>query len=335
MVVVFDDEMKLFSLSLSLRKALGEKDGPCCLCDVPMRPVRSQSAMEYLMTYGWAILIIAVVLGALFGLGFFNAASLAPKVSAGACQVQRPQGPETTAYINLEGVCNNELPQYVASFNSLSYSSIRTGQTGLPTGASPRSVFAWVYFTGNMTQAPGSNPNSDYAVVFSYGNPITDQMSQLGIFSDLVYFDGFANNVYASNTVKVLAGGWHFIGYTYSYNSLSVILYMDNQAEPGRLGTPLNTNLLYANLGYYEGYSFPWYYQGEMANVQVYNASLSANVVTALYQEGIGGSPLDLQNLVAWWPLNGNANDYSGNLNNGVAANVVFTSSWTSGYSAP
>ncbi|MDE1856047.1 MAG: hypothetical protein KGH49_02320 [Candidatus Micrarchaeota archaeon] len=32
--------------------------------------------MEYLMTYGWAILIIAVVLGALFSLGVFNTGSL-------------------------------------------------------------------------------------------------------------------------------------------------------------------------------------------------------------------------------------------------------------------
>ncbi len=32
---------------------------------------RAQSAMEYLMTYGWAILIIAVVLAALFSLGVF------------------------------------------------------------------------------------------------------------------------------------------------------------------------------------------------------------------------------------------------------------------------
>jgi hypothetical protein len=33
---------------------------------------KSQSAMEYLMTYGWAILIVAVVLGALYSLGIFN-----------------------------------------------------------------------------------------------------------------------------------------------------------------------------------------------------------------------------------------------------------------------
>ena len=36
------------------------------------RFTKAQSAMEYLMTYGWAILIIAVVLGALFALGIFS-----------------------------------------------------------------------------------------------------------------------------------------------------------------------------------------------------------------------------------------------------------------------
>ncbi|MGC8547455.1 MAG: hypothetical protein ACP5MC_00425 [Candidatus Micrarchaeia archaeon] len=38
-----------------------------------MNAKKLQSAMEYLMTYGWAILILAVVLGALYGLGVFNA----------------------------------------------------------------------------------------------------------------------------------------------------------------------------------------------------------------------------------------------------------------------
>ena len=37
-----------------------------------MQSRRAQSAMEYLMTYGWAILIIAVVLVALFSLGVFK-----------------------------------------------------------------------------------------------------------------------------------------------------------------------------------------------------------------------------------------------------------------------
>ncbi len=33
---------------------------------------KSQSAMEYLMTYGWAILILGIVASALFALGIFN-----------------------------------------------------------------------------------------------------------------------------------------------------------------------------------------------------------------------------------------------------------------------
>ncbi|MDE1762596.1 MAG: hypothetical protein KGH78_05440, partial [Candidatus Micrarchaeota archaeon] len=37
-----------------------------------MDSLRLQSATEYLMTYGWAILIIAVVLGALYQLGLFG-----------------------------------------------------------------------------------------------------------------------------------------------------------------------------------------------------------------------------------------------------------------------
>ncbi len=37
-----------------------------------LRSRKGQSAMEYLMTYGWAILIIAIVLVAFFGLGLFK-----------------------------------------------------------------------------------------------------------------------------------------------------------------------------------------------------------------------------------------------------------------------
>ena len=38
---------------------------------------KAQSAMEYLMTYGWAILIISIVLGSLFSLGVFSTSSFA------------------------------------------------------------------------------------------------------------------------------------------------------------------------------------------------------------------------------------------------------------------
>ena len=37
-----------------------------------MRNLKAQAAMEYLMTYGWAILIVVIVAAALFALGIFS-----------------------------------------------------------------------------------------------------------------------------------------------------------------------------------------------------------------------------------------------------------------------
>jgi len=39
---------------------------------------KSQAAMEYLMTYGWAILIISLAVGVLYSLGLFNPSAMAP-----------------------------------------------------------------------------------------------------------------------------------------------------------------------------------------------------------------------------------------------------------------
>ena len=74
-----------------------------------------------------------------------------------------------------------------------------------------------------------------------------------------------------------------------------------------------------------------------MANIQVYNTSLSSSEIQALYLEGIGGAPIRPQNLVGWWPLNGNTNDYSGNDYNGqiYGSGIDYSSTWTGGYAAP
>ena len=95
----------------------------------------SQSAMEYLMTYGWSILIVAVVLGALAYLGVFNPLYFAPKANPGSCQVYRPNGPGTAYDINLLGTCSGEIPEFVAAFNGNVYSYITANSLYLPTGS--------------------------------------------------------------------------------------------------------------------------------------------------------------------------------------------------------
>src|SRR5271156_5026084 len=66
----------------------------------PSKNRKAQSAMEYLMTYGWGILIIAVVLGALFSLGVFNGNSLGTAcVAASGYYCQTPIYSHTTGNI--------------------------------------------------------------------------------------------------------------------------------------------------------------------------------------------------------------------------------------------
>ena len=41
---------------------------------------KGQAAMEYLMTYGWAILIVIIVAAALYALGIFNPATYTGRI---------------------------------------------------------------------------------------------------------------------------------------------------------------------------------------------------------------------------------------------------------------
>jgi len=64
---------------------------------------------------------------------------------------------------------------------------------------------------------------------------------------------------------------------------------------------------------------------GSATNIQVYNTALSINGIEALYHGGMSDGPINTQNLVGWWPLDGNANDYSSSGNNGISYNVNYT----------
>lgn len=67
------------------------------------------------------------------------------------------------------------------------------------------------------------------------------------------------------------------------------------------------------------------YFNGIITNVQIYNTSLPGVQIDNLYSEGIEGIPPTNSGIVGWWPLNGNMNDYSGQGNNGVGSNIVYT----------
>jgi len=283
--------------------------------------------MEYLMTYGWAILIISIVLAALFQLGVFNPMAFAPKAPPGACQVFRPNGPGTTSFINLEGICTGEIPQYVAQFNG--GSSYIQPSSGVLGGTSALTVSLW--FNAKSLAAGGDQYgwiDEEYVWGLKFGQPNGIELFFATTAGSWAWCATGYLPSFSANT-------WYFIAATYNSGSPTEF-YVNGIQYPGPTENGVMTT----------GTSGPLQIgpaisngndalNGMITNVQIYNTSLSANDIQTLYLEGIGGAPIDLQNLVGWWPLNGNANDYSGNGNNGVPSNVIFVSNWYSGYTPP
>jgi hypothetical protein len=281
--------------------------------------------MEYLMTYGWSILIVAVVLGALSFLGVFNPMTFAPKASPGSCQVARPFGPGTTTDINLLGSCSNQVPQYVAQFDG--QSSYINIPLNFPQ-SSNITISTWIY----LRSIPSGNTGVISAISsLSYGTmsifPASGCHIQLGVTT---------NSWYPSDGNTCLSiGKWYNVIGVADQISHTYDLYINGVSD---FGVPATFSGTLESSTAFDVGLFPYqtsYFPGDISNVQIYNTSLTNSSISALYSEGIGGVPIDPQNLVGWWPLNGNANDYSGNQNDGTSANVVFTSNWYNGYSQP
>ncbi|MDE1851968.1 MAG: hypothetical protein KGH69_04770 [Candidatus Micrarchaeota archaeon] len=278
-----------------------------------------QSAMEYLMTYGWAILAIAIVMVSLYSLGIFNASNLKPTANPGACEVVR-----TAAQVSLAGQCTGMVPKYVGQFGG-STSYIQTASSVFKKSNGVYSVCLWAY---------GSFPHGYNAFMGQNNNPRIQVLSSGQIVTDL-YVPGDVNFWSSSNIPK---NTWSLVCTIINTTTTTpAVTYYINSKNAGT-STQSGTNAYSSsqatiampalNVG-----SNAW--TGYLSNVQIYNASLDNATVEALYLEGIGGVPVDAQHLVGWWPLNGNANDYSGNNNQGNAVNVTWNANWQPGYAAP
>ena len=150
--------------------------------------------------------------------------------------------------------------------------------------------------------------------------------------SGYAVIDGVLHSTPFYSNIKVPLNKWSFIAGTLNSNGTATICVnaacKSNSSTAGSLlitGEPL-----YIGFGSILGGGATTpspgaatYFNGSIANAQVYNNQLSQYQISSLYQEGINGIPLT-QNLSGWWPLDGNANDYSRNKDNGIAENVTF-----------
>jgi hypothetical protein len=280
-----------------------------------------QSAMEYLMTYGWAILIIAVVLGVLFQMGVFNSSSLSVRIPPGACKVIR-----TSAAVNLVGQCSGILPKYVAGFSNQG-SAVAVPSVSAFNMLNTLTVSMWFYSAGVIT-GYAIHPATKASITATF------ELYYFGTTGDCsgspcLQFYGNTGGTWEpmSASYVVTPNTWYHV--VLSYNSLTGGQLYINGKPSGALSASgtlaINTApLMIASND--AGTAIPTAY---MANFQIYNTSLDASSIATLYQEGIGGAPVSPQYLVGWWPLNGDTKDYSGNNNNGVPTAITYTAQYS------
>jgi hypothetical protein len=126
---------------------------------------------------------------------------------------------------------------------------------------------------------------------------------------------GYVNGIYQFKNPNE----WYFIAITQNATN-ALTIYVNGVLDNS--GTVTSQAPGAVTIGEYSGGGGYW--NGSIANVQVYNTSLAQAQISQLYHEGISGIPLNNGGLVGWWPLNGNANDYSNNGNNGTTNYISF-----------
>jgi hypothetical protein len=190
---------------------------------------------------------------------------------------------------------------------------------------------AWVY----VKQLP---PSSGHMAVVNYG---TSQQGSY-CFGPMIYvsnnniYGGFQNINRGSSEafLPIKSNTWYFVAWTYSDATNKLALYVNGRKTIANGVVPLDSasyiyNLVLGSTDYtynsgqgacQSGTPF----SGSVSDLQIYSTALNSNQITQLQNGGINGAPVRSDNLSAWWPLNGNANDYSGNGNDGRAYQVVY-----------
>ena len=365
---------------------------------------RSQSALEYMMTYGWAILIIVIVAVILYSMGIFNPSSSISVTITGFQQtpissvICTPTGvlvvsvedvtgnlinitavnstvngktattnpnqlinPGNSARVLILGGCSNISNTHFSSQIKITYKEpgqplpgpyISTGSISGTSSSFSQNTVANMTNQSSIT-VPGTNSTAKiwngghaYTLVMwvniehSYGRcgyPCSDlfqtnQGGTSGLEQDPYNATGYQINLLEWNLSAaqgspyqyVPYGKWELITGIFKYNSEGnawIASCVDTSCTNNSWS--LNAPRVYSTPGTILGSG---QVNGKIADVQMYDTALSHNQIKILYEEGYAGIPVTVNGLIAWLSLDGNANDYSGNNNNGVTTNVNWVS---------
>lgn len=163
----------------------------------------------------------------------------------------------------------------------------------------------WVYAQNYNYIYSEGNPSVTLAIYFTKGGAL-----QVGIWN--TNYPGYWMDPTTNNNTFNL-GKWYYIDISLNNGGTGsgvIRFYANGQLILKTSGQMEDSNAYYNMLGngYQNGISTP--FEGYISDIQIYNSTLSLNEIQTLYQEGIEGVPIDRYNLIGWWPLNGNIQQY-------------------------
>ncbi|MEM0149997.1 MAG: LamG-like jellyroll fold domain-containing protein, partial [Candidatus Micrarchaeaceae archaeon] len=229
---------------------------------------------------------------------------------------QKPQSP-----LSLFGSMNVNVPvnAKAGSFNGTNYAyGSLTSYFG---GNNPLTAVAWAYITpsadGPIFGVTSSPPGGGWNMPF---------LSEEG----LVVF-GWIYGVSGSPiSYGVPHPGWYMLAITYNPSGSGTETFYVNGVSVGTASGQYSSSSSADYWTTYIGGDKPSgmadNYNSLIADIQAYSINLTTTQVMALYKEGIEGAPIMPANIISWWPLNGNLNDFSGNGNKGVGSGMAYGS---------
>jgi uncharacterized protein (TIGR02145 family) len=222
---------------------------------------------------------------------------------------------------SFDGVSSNILVPHSNSLNSMpiSVSCWFNAKTQIsPAGALVGKYFASSYNGWQLTlNETGVGNRIDPWYIRSNGNYVKNSIQTPGFY-----------------TGSIIDSTWHHAVFVVDTNGGKIFVDGNLVASTNWVGPyGITTNNYPVYFGYYpSSNTFPnvYYFKGILDDIAIFNRALSAQEITALYTGSSSStsclpSYLPTNGLVGYWPFCGNANDESGNGNNGTVNGATLT----------
>jgi hypothetical protein len=214
----------------------------------------------------------------------------------------------------------------VASFNGAN-SLVDVGTPSNAPATNTLTISVWFKWDGKRYPASIFEDAATLVGKGFYNNGEYNIFMYRGTASTTTYFSFFVNGGFAATaTWNAPDTNWHNLIAT--YNGTTAKLYLDGSLlSSGSYSTTIQPTAYPLCIGseagnYGSNAIYDW--GGNIADVQIYSTVFSQQQVSQEYQTGAFGMPNNMNGLALWLPLDGNADDYSGNFRNGVPSGVSY-----------